>query len=228
MGRRFILKTLIGKILSETGAVTSRVILNVGAGGGDTSVMLQAFGTVRSVELDQALYSYCRDIRKLEVDLASVLSLPYEENSFDMVCLFDVLEHVEEDNAALKELRRVVKPGGYIFMTAPAYQFLWSGHDVVNQHKRRYTRKELNEKAAAAGFTPFYSSYFNSLLFLPVAAMRGIKNLFKRKDPLGDFSTPAGPLNKFLIALFKSEISLLYPRRLPFGVSVFAVYRKPF
>ncbi len=94
--------------------------------------------------------------------------MPFADDSFDLAVSLDVIEHLEDDLAALRELRRTVAPGGALLVTVPAYQWLWSGHDEINHHHRRYTRRTLQRVAEQAGWSQVRTTYFNSLL-LPVA-----------------------------------------------------------
>ena len=113
---------------------------------------------------------------------ASIIKLPFENNSFDLVCAFDVIEHVNEDTIAVEELWRVCKPGGNVCITVPAFQALWGTHDIVNGHKRRYTKKELQKLVAEKNDGDIlYSSYFNFILFIPIFLFRKITSLFKTK-----------------------------------------------
>ncbi|MEP7264844.1 MAG: class I SAM-dependent methyltransferase, partial [Bacteroidota bacterium] len=133
-------------------------ILNVGAATGASSDMLGKFGSVVSLEYDKDCCAFVKD--KLGIDFinASITELPFSDEAFDVVCAFDVIEHVADDVMAVKELMRVCKREGYILTTVPAYRFLWSHHDVVNQHMRRYTKKEF-KKLFMQSTTTTYSGY---------------------------------------------------------------------
>ena len=98
--------------------------------------------------------------------------MPFDDESFDVATLLDVLEHLDDDRLALRELRRVVKRGGYLLVTVPAYPRLWSPHDVANEHRRRYRRRTLLSAARAAGWRPRRITFFNSILLPPIAARR--------------------------------------------------------
>src|SRR6185312_3944233 len=94
----------------------------------------------------------------------SLLEMPVAQDSFDFAVTLDVIEHLEDDLGALRELRRTVVPGGALLVTVPAYQWLWSGHDEINHHHRRYTRGSLQKVAEQAGWHQQRTTYFNSLL----------------------------------------------------------------
>jgi SAM-dependent methyltransferase len=214
---------------AEPGAALN--ILNVGAAGGKTSEMLQQFGKVISVEIDSESCSFLRENLHLDVVQASCTALPFEDNLFDMVCVFDVLEHIENDRRAISELSRVCKPGGMIFITVPAYKFLWSSHDLVNHHFRRYTAGRLR-KLINKDFQPVYLSYFNSILFPPIALARTMKRIFRLpKEIQSDFDrykwVNNGWIAKPFKLLFTTEIFLLRHIKFPFGVSIIASAKKP-
>ncbi|TCJ17626.1 SAM-dependent methyltransferase [Flaviaesturariibacter flavus] len=225
-----LLQFQIARILRKEGLKTPLRVLNIGAGGGATSAMLEAFGAVKSVEYDADLFIYCRDTLGLDVDQASVTELPYADGAFDLVCVFDVLEHVEDDVKALSEMHRVTRAGGMLFVTVPAFQALWSSHDRANNHLRRYTAPMLNARARSVGLRLRLSSYFNFLLFPPIVLARLADRLRPAKavEP-GDFDRyqAGGFVNSLLFRIFRSERRLMSLTRLPFGLSVFAAYRRP-
>lgn len=201
-------------------------ILNVGAATGRSTEILQPFGEVQSLEYDVPSYEFCRDALKLSIDNGSILELPYADEQFDLVCAFDVVEHVEDDQKAVQELLRVCKPGGKVFVTVPAFMSLWSTHDLVNQHFRRYTRKDLVSLFLSAGARPERSSYFNFLLFCPIWLVRRLQKLFfsqGRSETLKPDNELAagGIISKILYRIFDIDRFLLRYFNLPFGVSLF-------
>ena len=161
-GRRRVLE----RVLDELGAGTAGTpirILDAGCGSGRNMVELARRGTVTGVELslpsvEKALERGCGEVIK-----GSVLEMPFADASFDLAVSLDVIEHLEDDLGALRELRRVVAPGGALLLTVPAYQWLWSGHDEINHHQRRYTMRSLRAVAEQAGWRQVRTSYFNSL-----------------------------------------------------------------
>lgn len=234
--------TVRAEILSET--IQRKIskgiplkILNVGVATGATSEMLKNFGDVVSVEYDTDCCAFLREQNVLpEVVQGSILELEYADNSFDLVCAFDVIEHVEDDVKALSEMERVCKKDGHVFVTVPAFMFLWSQHDVVNFHYRRYTKQNLlkafNDGHKSSSIV--YSTYFNSILFLPIASFRLAMKLVplsiqNRKGAGSDFSfgSSDGFVNKFMGFIFRIEKRLLIMGlRFPFGVSIMAISRK--
>lgn len=224
--RKEILKNFIIKIIKKKNYALPLQILNVGPAGGSTTIMLQSFGKVKSLEYDDDLFNYSKNERKLDIDKGSITDLPYQKEIFDIACAFDVIEHVEDDKKAMAELKRVVKPGGIVLLTVPAFQFLWSRHDEVNYHFRRYTKKRINQIGKNAGLTIFYSSYFNFFLFLPIFAARMLGKFNSKQEKKSDFDEFKinKTSNKILHSIFKIEKKILFPFRFPFGVSVFSAF----
>ena len=209
-------------------------ILNIGVATGYSSELLQQFGTVTSVEFDQDCYEFTRDVVKIPIQQGSILSLNFPDNAFDLVCAFDVIEHVEDDRLAVSEMRRVSRKNGVIFVSVPAFMFLWSEHDVVNHHFRRYTSKILRGLFSEHD-TPIFQSYFNFWLFFPIAAVRVAlrlltkKHLAKPEDAQSDFDNfkSGGLVNSVLKTVFLSENILLKCFIvLPVGVSLLSSWRK--
>src|ERR1700733_1246043 len=145
-------------------------ILDAGCGSGRNMVELARHGTVTGIELAEASVALARERGMGEVIAGSVLEMPFEADSFDLAASLDVIEHLEDDLAALRELRRVVAPSGSLLVTVPAYQWLWSGHDEINHHFRRYTRRSLQRAGEEAGWQQVRTTYFTPLL-LPAAIM---------------------------------------------------------
>jgi SAM-dependent methyltransferase len=156
-----------------------------------------------------------------------VLELPFEDDSFDLAASLDVIEHLEDDLGALRELRRVVAPGGALLITVPAYPWLWSGHDEVNHHHRRYTRRSLRRVAEQAGWKQVRTTYFNSLL-LPVAILLRVLDRLSRKTTESslDLWVPPQPMNWLLERPLALEAQLIARGgRIPAGLSLLAVFR---
>ena len=151
--------------------------------------------------------------------------MPFEASSFDVVTLLDVIEHVDADQALLAEARRVLAPNGVILITVPAYMWMWGRQDEIAHHRRRYTRGRLNDALGGAGLRPLRLSYFNTLLFPPIAAIRLLRRL---RPPAGetvsDFEVnSSGSLNRPLARIFGFEGRLLKRMSFPFGVSLISI-----
>lgn len=160
------------------------------------------------------------------VETGTFQALPAEDSSVDLVIALDVLEHCEDESAAVAEAMRVLKPGGLFVLTVPALPSLWSSHDVDNAHFRRYTRTTLTGPLAKRGFEIERMTYFNSLL-LPVGYLsRWVSRATGSKKTLG-VQMPSPPVNSIMRAVFSAEASLVERVDLPVGMSLLAVCRKP-
>lgn len=180
--RRKILAERIGNLLNNP---TNLQSLNIGAATGTTSDMLTEFGEVMSVEFDEACCDFTKTFLSTPIIQGSILELPFENESYDLVTAFDVIEHVADDVTSINEMYRVCKPGGHIVITVPAYQFLWGQHDVINQHYRRYTLTQLLNLLQQKNGKVIYKTYFNSILFIPISifrlAARGCRKILGKK-----------------------------------------------
>lgn len=204
-------------------------ILNVGCGTGGTVPLLEEFGSVENVDMAQQALDFMRSRGYTKVKLIDGKKLPYKDHAFDLVVAFDVLEHIENDSAALKEWSRVLKPSGRIIVTVPAYQWLWSEHDVSLHHKRRYTKRSLKDVATRSGLNTARSSYA-VVVFLPViTAVRFLKK-FSKNSPQANQETSYVNLPSWLNSLFTSmlgaEARMHKYVTFPAGTSVIAALSK--
>ncbi|MDO8991625.1 MAG: class I SAM-dependent methyltransferase, partial [Daejeonella sp.] len=175
---------IISKLISnsfETIENKQLNILNIGAATGKTSELLSKFGKVISLEYDKDCCDYAEQQFNLDIIHGSILDLPFKEEEFDLVCAFDVIEHVKDDRLGVQEMRRVCKRDGLIVLTVPAYMFLWSHHDEVNHHYRRYTLKNLKELVKKEDLIPVRATFYNTLLFLPIALFRLLSKMIPEK-----------------------------------------------
>jgi SAM-dependent methyltransferase len=220
-GRRKILSHLIAELRLPTNAR----LLEVGSGTGGNLQMLSAFGHVSAMEMDATARSICSQKTGGRFDVRPGFcpnNIPFAGEKFDLICMFDVLEHIDEDVATLAALKELLADGGQILVTVPAYHWLWSAHDEFLHHKRRYSSAEFRQKIAAADYRLTRISYFNTMLF-PIAALVRLKDrLLGNTTPTGG-STPLWPLNQVLTMLFSSERFFLTRVNLPFGVSLLGV-----
>jgi SAM-dependent methyltransferase len=222
-GRRRVLERAIERLGLPVGAS----ILDAGCGSGRNMVDLAHHGSVTGIELSPTSVELARERGAGEVVEGSILDTPFEDASFDLTVSLDVIEHLEDDVGALRELRRVTKPGGALLVTVPAYQWLWSGHDEINHHHRRYNRRTLLAAAEQAGWHEQSSAHFNSLL-LPVAVMLRVLERFKpstTKSSL-DLWVPPAPLNWALRQPLDLEATVIgRGGSIPAGLSLLAVFR---
>ncbi len=218
-----ILKSHIQKLYPDR---TDLNILNIGVATGATSIMLESFGKVKSIEYDEVCFNFVKEKLPIDIEQGSILELRFDANTYDLVCAFDVIEHVEDDQLAVNEMKRVCKPDGFVFVTVPAFMSLWGQHDVVNHHFRRYKTLELSKLFGNNGKIQ-YLTYFNSWLFIPIYVIRSLgnkfPNLFKRDGSGSDHSMfELGFLNTVLYYVFLSENTLL-KRKIPFPFGVSAL-----
>jgi SAM-dependent methyltransferase len=187
LARREILETLLRRLHLPMGAE----VLEVGCGTGGNIGMLSQFGNLTCLEQDPQAAHLAR-ARKLAPVLPGELphGIPELPIAFDLIAAFDVLEHVDEDLAGLRTLSSMLKSGGRIVITVPAFNFLWSRHDDENHHKRRYRRRDLEQLARQAQLSLDYVSYFNTWLFPAVAAVRLFRKVIPYRGTWQDMAMP--------------------------------------
>jgi SAM-dependent methyltransferase len=229
VGRRRLLLKLLGRVFRPADSGAPREILDVGCGTGTMLQHLSAYGNPTGADADAEAVYFCRKRGLENVLQLTDATLPFEPGTFDLVTMLDVLEHIDDDLGMLGEVFRVLKPDGLLLATVPAYRFLWGPQDEISLHKRRYRAKELKARLEQAGFSLVKLSYFNTLLFPFIAAIRlGRKIVPGQPDELkSDFTlTNAGFLNQLLASIFAWERHLITRFDLPFGVSIVALARK--
>jgi SAM-dependent methyltransferase len=196
----------------------------LGCGSGGMLEALSRFGTAVGVETDATLRARAQE-RGLDVRAGALPdAIPLHPGRWDAVCLFDVLEHVDDEAGALAACRLLLVPGGRLFVTVPAYAWLWSRHDELLGHRRRYTARALRQVAERAGFTVERLTYFNTILAPPIMAVRIVRAALRR--PGHDLDRPAPWLNRALAACFSAEAGLLRWTSPPFGISILLVARR--
>ncbi|MEA1072529.1 class I SAM-dependent methyltransferase [Sphingomonas sp. LY160] len=221
--RRRILDAIIERVVRPP---ANARILELGAGTGHNLSMLTRFGTVEASELDDVARELASERLGRPVLEAALPDLSmFPESSYGLIALLDVLEHVQDDKASLASILTRLKPGGALLVTVPANPWMWSAHDVVHHHHRRYRKAEIEKLARDAGYKIELLSPFNSLLFPPIAAARLIGQM--RKDQSSDDAMPGALVNKTLDTIFGLEKSLIGRVPMPFGVSLVAVLRRP-
>ena len=200
-------------------------LLEIGCGTGHVLGGLGEFGEAVGIEANDALLAVARaaglDARKG----ALPDDLPITPGWADVVLLLDVIEHLDDDVAALRAARRVLREGGMLVVTVPAYPWLWSGHDVALGHRRRYVAAGLRRLVDGAGYCVERLSYFNTVLFPVIVGTRLYKRW--RGDDRHDLRRPGPVLNTVLERLFSLERHVVPTRALPFGTSLFVVARRP-
>lgn len=197
-------------------------ILEVGCGTGHNLPMLQRFGRLDAIEVDgaaRAIASRRLGHAVIDAPLPELHGVP--DRTYDLVAILDVIEHIDQDVAGLAALGRKLTPGGKILITVPAFPWMWSAHDVVNHHKRRYTRRTLRALVQAAGLRVEMLSWFNSLLFPIAAAARLAGRVTGREE--SDDKLPPAPVNKLFEAVFGLERYAIGRVPFPPGVSLAAI-----
>jgi SAM-dependent methyltransferase len=226
-GRRRIIHAELEQLPLPTGAR----ILDAGCGSGRTLEQLREYGQVCGIELSPDAAALARGRGDFDVRIGRLEELPWDAATFDLITCLDVIEHTPDDRVTLRELRRVCRPGGWLLVTVPAYQALWSAHDEANHHYRRYARDTLSSAAADAGWHVERMTSFNSLLLAPAAAVRvAQRRRMRRQDPSNRPDLELGPawLNGVLERPLLIEARwLARGRTLPAGLSLLAVLRNP-
>lgn len=226
--RQEIIRTQIIKLTQGKPNIN---ILNVGVATGASSIMLAEFGKVKSIEFDTDCFEFVKEKLDIDIEQGSVLELQFESNTFDLVCAFDVIEHVENDELAAIEMMRVCKPGGFVFVTVPAFMSLYGKHDIVNHHFRRYQSDGLKKLFSEKG-SLIYNTYFNAVLFIPIFLVRMFNKLvpgvLKSKGSGSDFGMIQSKLlDRLFYKIFMMENNPLKKGfKFPFGVSAMLIWKK--
>lgn len=224
VGRRRIIASFLERILGEVTDSPAR-ILDVGCGTGANLLLLSKYGDAEGVDISDDALAFCRERGLQKVKKGAAEELPYADESFDLVSALDVVEHLDDDLAALKEMKRVLRPGGRVFLFVPTFMFLWGLQDDVSNHRRRYRLPELRRLLEQAGFEVERTSYANITFFLPILLIRRLMRLTGIKaESENSINVPA--LNGVLGWLLGAEGTVLRYMNLPFGVSGLCVARR--
>jgi SAM-dependent methyltransferase len=218
-------EVLASYIKREAGLRAQARILEIGCGTGHNLPMLAAFGSVEAIEIDPAARAIAAErLGKAvgEAPLPELTGVP--AGTYDLIAVLDVVEHIADDVGALRGMAERLAPGGRILVTVPAHQWMWSAHDVVNHHQRRYSKASLDAAIRAAGLTHNGLRWFNSLLF-PAAVASRIAGKLTGKDDSDD-SPPARPLNAAFEAVFRLERHLIGRVPMPVGLSIITLLSK--
>lgn len=219
VARRKILASLIAR---EAELPVDARILEVGCGTGHNFDMLKSFGRLDALEVDDAARTLASTRLGAPVGDAPLPDLPgVPDGHYDLVALLDVLEHVDNRAESLRSIAAKLRPNGKILITVPAYQWMWSAHDLAHHHKLRYSKKGLRQDAEAAGLKVRKLGYFNSLLFPVAAAVRIIGKVAGKTS--SDDKVPPGPLNRMFEKIFALERHAIGRMPFPAGVSLFAL-----
>ncbi|MGE3147537.1 MAG: class I SAM-dependent methyltransferase [Pseudorhodoplanes sp.] len=224
VGRR----RLFGRMIARFGPSPTGRVLDIGTSTGTNLRLLRDEHFVNVVGLDNSdiAIRYCAEKGLGRVEKGDIGALPFADASFDFVLATDVIEHVDDDLAALREIHRVLKPGGRVLISVPAFPSLWGLQDRVAQHKRRYRARPLLARIASARLRRLEHFHFNFILFVPIWVARRVLDLFKvQLASEAEVNSPA--LNAFFTKLFACDVDLAPRLRPPFGVSLLVVAERP-
>lgn len=221
VGRRKVLSAIIRSIGLGEGAR----VLDAGCGSGGNLALLSNVGNLEAFEFNDQARAAANALGLIEVRPGWLpFGIPTQYGKFDLITLFDVLEHIDNDRDTLVELGNRLATNGRILVTVPAVPWLWSTHDEIHHHKRRYTRSSLEAVVRTSGLSVHSLGYFNSLLFPLAVAQRIKEKLINRQEV--NLAPPPEPINSALKAIFSLESGLIDKVRFPIGLSLFAVLGK--
>ena len=232
VGRRQIIRSFLEravrqlrKLKTDRGDEAGIKILDVGCGTGANLELLAQFGEAEGVDVSSEALTFCRERGLANVKQGAAEALPYVDGSFDLVTGLDVVEHLDDDFAGLREMRRILTRDGRALLFVPAFMFLWGVQDDISNHRRRYTLPGLKRVLREAGFEIERATYANISFFAPILLGR----LFMRATrlrPESENNITIGFLNGALGKLLGAESSLLRYLNFPFGVSIICVARR--
>ena len=223
VGRRKLFRSII----SRFGVDSGDKVLDVGTSTGTNLRLLRDmnFSNVQGVDLNPDAIRYCADKGLGNVHFGDIQNLPFDDDTFSLVLATDIIEHVQDDANAMRELTRVLAPGGRLLITVPAFMALWGHNDSTSHHQRRYTGNEISTLAQSAGLKVMQQFYFNFLLFLPIwVARQIIRRTTKVPRPENEMNSPL--INTLLTMVFSLDITLAPYVRPPFGVSYLVMCEK--
>ena len=224
-------RNLVCALVSAYARSRASTILDLGCSGGVTIQQLvrSGFTNVGGLDISPAAIERCRQAGLTNLHAMDAQSPDLPDDTVDLIIASDVLEHLADEAAALRAWFRILRPNGVVLVFVPAFRFMWSPHDIVNQHYRRYRLPELEARLAAAGFETLRRSYWNFLIFPPAALVRLLQRLL---PPIRgmihlELRIPPAPLNRALVALLRVENGLIRKGvRWPWGQSAMVVARK--
>ena len=225
VGRRAILEMFLRDLTAHRRSeIEDRKILDIGCGTGANLEMLSQFGEAEGVDVSDDALEFCRK-KDLKVSKGLAETLPYPDESFDITTALDVVEHLDDDIAGLKEMHRVTKTGGHALVFVPAFMWLWGVQDDISNHRIRYTKKQIVDRLAQAGFTVERATYANFTFFAPILGGRTLMRLTGIK-PESENNVNISALNGLFGKIFSAERHLLNKFNFPFGVSIVVTARK--
>lgn len=226
VGKRRIIASFVEQAIASRLANSRARLLDVGCGTGANLLMLNQFGNAEGMDVSEDALAFCRARGLKNVKRGAAEKLPYDDCSFDVVTALDVLEHLDDDVGCLREMRRVLKPGGRAIIFVPAFMFLWSAKDEVVHHRRRYRLSQLQQAVCAAGFEIERATYANLIFFAPILLSRALLRAVGARIASEEESINISTLNGVLGRILSAERHWLRYMNLPFGVSALCVARR--
>jgi len=224
VGRRALIDKLWKRYGKRQRRDEAKRVLDIGCGPGSTLKEMEKVGAGYGLDVSETALKYCHDRGLNTVALAGAAALPYRDELFDLVTSIDVLEHVEDDVDAIREMQRVTRPGGVIIFTVPAFNFLWSRRDEQCHHVRRYRLSEVKKKAAEAGLKPVRTTYINLPLLVPLFLLVKVGHLIRRDPSIkADYVLVPPLINRVLGWVVRAEARWLSRLDLPIGTSICCV-----
>jgi SAM-dependent methyltransferase len=223
-GRRRIIASFLEQICRDLETPRPH-ILDVGCGTGANLELLTEFGDVEGVDISPDALAFCRERGFSNVRHGAAEKLPFADGSFDVVTALDVIEHLDDDLGSLKEIHRVLRPGGRVLLFVPAFMFLWGVQDDVSNHRRRYRLKSLQKVVRAAGLEVERATYANLTFFAPILFVRTFMRVARLRPP-SEFKINVPAFNGVLGRIFGAERFWLRRMNFPFGVSALCVARR--
>src|SRR5690606_18220877 len=225
VGRRAILEMFLRKLTANRKSqIEDRKILDIGCGTGANLEMLSQFGEAEGVDVSDDALEFCRK-KDLKVSKGLAETLPYPDETFDITTDLDLIEHLDDDVAGLREMHRVTKTGGHALIFVPAFMWLWGVQDDISNHRIRYTKKQIVDRLTEAGFTVERATYANFTFFAPILGGRTLMRLTGIK-PESENNVNISALNGLFGKIFSAERHLLHKFNFPSGVSIVVTARK--
>ncbi|WP_417913876.1 class I SAM-dependent methyltransferase [Candidatus Electronema sp. JM] len=219
-------RLIIEQMLDALKLKENSKILEIGCGTGANLKLLEKYGQVSATEIDSYALNYTRKFFHGNLRQGSLPdNTPFFGEKFDLICMFDVIEHVENDMAALSNISNFLSSNGMVFITVPAYQWLYGEHDRINHHYRRYTVGRLKKLTNNSGLRIIRAGYFNTILF-PIALFLRIFERIKGGKIVSEITVPANIINKIFYRIFSAEKFILPSHSFPYGLSAFAIMEK--
>jgi SAM-dependent methyltransferase len=224
VGRRRIIESFLARVCADLKCDRPH-ILDIGCGTGANLEMLSRFGEAEGVDVSTEALAFCRERGLQNVRQGEAEHLPYEDGSFDLVTGLDVVEHLDDDVAGVREMRRVLRPNGRALLFVPAFKFLWGVQDDISHHRRRYTLEGLKRVVCEAGLEVERATYANIAFFVPILLGRLLMRATGFR-PASENNINVGVLNGLLGRILGAESSILRHVNLPLGVSAICVARR--